>query len=84
MKTSKLKACNYRFIIAISGDGQDLEDAVTKAGYKDALLSYRKGHTYLDFNRKAITFANAVQSAILDVEAAGLKVTAILGSEGGL
>ncbi len=73
---------NYQFIICVNPNGGDAEEMFGK-DCSDALLARRKGNIFLDFDREADTFAEAVRSATYDVEIAGGTVTAILGAEGG-
>jgi hypothetical protein len=46
----------------------ELEDAVFEAGCDDAALGERSGAIYLEFDREAPTFLDAVLSAIRDVQ----------------
>ncbi len=84
MRIKKPKSHQYQFMLVIKSETLDIAERVLTAKVNDALLVYRKGNVVLEFDRKAETFAKAVQSAILDIETIGLQVTAILGSDGGL
>jgi hypothetical protein len=67
----------YEFTLVIespSGYPDDMDDAIFEAGCDDALLSHRKGVTYLNFDRQAENLEDAVISAIQQVERAGLKL----------
>lgn len=59
---------------------EKLEDHLFEAGCDDALINFRSGTVYLDFNRDALSFENAVISAIQEVESSplGAKVISIL------
>lgn len=46
----------------------NLEDSLYQAGCDDALINFRSGTVYLDFDREATSFAQAVIQAIQDVE----------------
>ncbi len=73
---------NYQFIICVNTNGGDGEEMFGEH-CSDALLARRKGNLFLDFDRDADTFAEAVRSATYSVELSGGTVTAILGAEGG-
>ncbi len=77
---------NYQFIIGIDLNGFDVENRknITKYGYKDTEILYRKGNIFLEFNRKDKTFSRAVVSAIETIESTGMIVTSIFAAEGGL
>jgi hypothetical protein len=51
-----------------------LEDSLFKANCDDALINYRSGAVYLDFDREAISFEDAVISAIKDVQSASISI----------
>lgn len=55
----------------------EMEDALYEAGCDDALLSFYGATPVLDFTREASTYAEAVLSAIKDVERAGLGVVVL-------
>ena len=46
----------------------ELEDTLYEAGCDDALIQYRNGAVYLDFDREASSLEEAVVSAIKDVK----------------
>jgi len=55
-----------------------LEDALYAAHCDDALINFRNGTVFLDFNRKAPSFKEAIISAIKQVEStAGIIVTGV-------
>ncbi len=54
---------------------EQLEDALFEAGCDDALLSFRNGIAYLDFDRESESLEKAVLSAIIQVENTGLKLS---------
>ena len=56
---------------------QGLEDHLFKAGCDDALINFRGGTVYLDFNREAPSFEDAVISAIKDTESSPLGARVI-------
>lgn len=57
---------------APKGINTNLEDALFEAGCDDALLSFRGGIAYLDFDREAENLETAIISAIDQVENTGL------------
>ncbi|OGO92835.1 MAG: hypothetical protein A3F10_04630 [Coxiella sp. RIFCSPHIGHO2_12_FULL_42_15] len=50
----------------------NLEDSLYEAGCDDALINFRNGAVYLDFNREATTLEEAVLNAIKDVESSSI------------
>jgi hypothetical protein len=65
----------YPFTLILSGVSEltdELQDALFESGCDDALLGTRDGVVYLDFDREASSFREAVLSAIADVERAGV------------
>ena len=68
---------NYEFTLVIeapAGLSSQLEDGLFEAGCDDALLSFRGGIAYLEFDRQAENLESAVVSAIRQVEQSGLKL----------
>jgi hypothetical protein len=61
----------------LSGLTDKLENTLFEAGCNDALLGTRDGVVYLDFDREAPSFAEAVSTAIRDVTKAGYQVAEI-------
>lgn len=67
----------YQFTIILSGISEpsaEVEDALFKSNCNDALLSFRNAIGYLEFDRIAANFEDAIISAINDVENAGIDV----------
>jgi hypothetical protein len=65
----------WAFTLVLSGVRavtDEIENALFEAGCDDALLCTRDGAIYLDFDREAPSFREAVLSAIADVEEAGI------------
>jgi hypothetical protein len=54
-----------------------LENTLFEAGCSDALLGTRDGMVYLDFDREAPSFSEAVSTAIRDVKKAGYQVARV-------
>ena len=52
-----------------------MEDALFQAGCDDALLSFRNGIAYLEFDRESENLESAIISAIRQVEDAGLSLS---------
>src|SRR3984957_1338306 len=54
-----------------------LEDSLYEAGCSDALINFREGSVYLDFDRDASSLEEAVICAIRDVESASIGATVV-------
>ena len=70
------------FVLVLSGvlePDAKLEDALYEAGCDDAILAFRGGVGYLEFDRQAPSLGEAILSAIKDVEGADprLKVVSV-------
>ncbi|MGU3414061.1 DNA-binding protein [Enterobacteriaceae bacterium C34A] len=66
----------FNFTLTLSGvtaDTQGLEDALFTAGCDDALICFYGTAVYLDFDRQSESLAQAVLSAVNDIESAGLS-----------
>ncbi len=66
----------FQFSLMLSGvdaNTSGLEDVLYEAGCDDALLNFKNGTAYLDFDREAANFEEAIISAIKDVESASVK-----------
>lgn len=67
----------HEFTIVASGlnaEAGDFEDRLFEAGCDDATIALQKGAIILEFNRKAVSFPEAVASACRDVVSAGATV----------
>jgi hypothetical protein len=65
----------YQFTLVLKNVDENtanLEDSLFETGCDDALINFRNGTVYLDFDREAISFEEAVISAIKDVESASI------------
>ena len=58
--------------------GANYEDRLYEAGCSDALPAVVNGTLFLDFDRDAQSFSDAVKSAQQDVESAGGKVVRVM------
>lgn len=70
----------FEFAIIASGldpEAEDFEDVFYEAGCADATLSFQKGVIIVEFNRKAVSFSQAVISACQNVLGAGAKIERI-------
>lgn len=70
----------YNFVLVLSGVSEPdarVEDALYGSECNDALLSFRAGIAYLDFDREARSFEQAVLSAIRDVESADERLRVV-------
>lgn len=67
---------NYQFTLILKNVDEKtphLEDSLYEAGCDDALINFRNGAVYLDFERKDQSLEQAVLSAIKDVESASIE-----------
>jgi hypothetical protein len=77
-KISK-KIYQFRLVLRnIDEKTPNLEDFLYKAGCDDALINFRNGTVYLDFDREAFSFEQAVIQAIRDIESS--PINAIVAS----
>jgi len=70
----------FSFTVQVSGMSMDAdyyEDALYKAGCADALIAVVGGTLFVDFDREAPSFEDAVKSATLCIENAGGKVASV-------
>lgn len=66
----------YQFTLVLANldeNAPKLEDSLFEAGCNDALINFRNGTVYLDFDRKAASLEEAVMSAIKNVEASSIE-----------
>jgi hypothetical protein len=71
---------SYQFILVLKNVDENtpnLEDSLFEAGCDDALINFRNGTVYLDFDRKATSLEEAVMAAIKDVEASSVGAVVI-------
>jgi hypothetical protein len=74
------RAMRYSFTVRVSGlssDPDQYEDALYKAGCDDALVAVIDGAIFLDFDREAPSFEEAVRAATLNIEKAGGRVAEV-------
>ena len=70
----------FSFTVQVSGLGVDAdhyENALYEAGCDDALIAVVGDAVFLDFDREAPSFEEAVKSAVLNIEKAGGVVASI-------
>lgn len=70
----------YEFTLILKGASEhteNLEDKLYKAGCDDALINFRNGMVYLDFEREAHSLEQAVLSSIKNVESASFGAIVI-------
>jgi hypothetical protein len=65
-------------VAGIDPKKDDYEDALYEAGCNDALIAVVDDEVFLDFDREAPSFDEAVQSAKQDVQRAGAMVIRVL------
>jgi hypothetical protein len=64
-----------KFIIILKNADEialNLGDRLYEAGCYDAVISFRSGAVYLEFDREALTLEDAVISAIKDIYSSGI------------
>lgn len=74
----KKKQKTYQFILVLKNVDEGtphLEDSLFEAGCDDALINFRNGTVFLDFDREGTSLEEAVMSAIENVESASVKAT---------
>lgn len=74
----KLKT--FHFVVRLAGVSKlsrRLQDRVYEAGCDDAAIIERSGKIFLDFDRQARSMPQAVESALSDIERAGLVVSEV-------
>jgi hypothetical protein len=74
----------YSFTVQVSGispEGDRYEDALVEAGCDDALVAVIEGTMFLDFDRTASSFPEAVASARRNIERAGGSVAKVASIE---
>ncbi len=65
----------YQFTLILKNVDEDtpnLEDSLYKAGCDDALINFRNGTVYLDFDRRGTSFKETILVAIRDVESSSV------------
>jgi hypothetical protein len=71
---------SYQFTLVLDGVDENtpnLEDVLFEAGCDDALINYKNGTVYLDFDRAGEDLEQSIISAINDVESADVGATII-------
>ncbi len=70
------KQKNYQFILVLKNvdeTTENLEDSLYESGCSDALINFKNGTVYLDFDRETTSLREGVISAIKDVESSSVK-----------
>ena len=70
----------YQFTLILDGVDEktpNLEDSLFEAGCNDALINFKNGAVYLDFDREAEDLERAIMSAIRDIESANIGATIV-------
>jgi hypothetical protein len=65
----------YQFTLVLKNVDENtpgLEDSLYEVGCDDALINFRNGVVYLDFDREALSLEQAALSAIRDIESASI------------
>lgn len=69
MKRARKETFSFTLVLAgVTEVTEDLENALFEAGCDDALLGMRDGVLFLDFDREGPSWAEAILSAIADVQ----------------
>lgn len=71
----KIMSNLFQFTLILDGIDENtpnLEDALFEAGCDDALINFKNGTVYLDFDREGEDFEKVILSAIRDIESSGL------------
>jgi len=69
----------YTFTVVLDRRPTDLEfDALFEAGCDDAAFGIEKGMSIAEFDREADTLANAVASAVRDLESVGFAPLSVI------
>ncbi len=66
---------SYQFTLILDGVDEKtphLEDVLYEAGCDDALINYKNGTVYLDFDRVGTNLESVIMSAIKDIESANI------------
>lgn len=73
-RTSKNQSYLFTLILKdVNENTPGLEDSLYESGCDDALINYRNNAVFLDFDREASSFEEAVISAIKQVESSSIK-----------
>jgi hypothetical protein len=81
----KKRVSNFVLVLwGVSEPDSRLEDALYEAGCDDAILSFRSGIAYLEFDREAGSLEEAILSAVRDVERADARLRVIRVEPGDL
>jgi hypothetical protein len=70
----------YQFTLILGGVDEktpNLEDNLFEAGCDDALINYKNGTVYLDFDREGEELERVIISAIKDIESADIGATIV-------
>jgi len=70
----------YQFILILKNVNENtsgLEDSLYEGGCDDALISFKNGTVYLEFDREALSLEEAVVSAIKDVQSSSIEAEVI-------
>jgi len=73
MKATKL----FQFTLILKNvdeNTKDLEDSLFESGCNDALINFRNGAVYLEFDRESSSLEEAIISAIKDVQSASIII----------
>lgn len=78
MSTSDVGIHNFVLVLSgVSEPDSQLEDGLFEAGCDDALIAFRNGVGYLEFDRRAPSLDAAIRSAVRDVERADGRLAVV-------
>jgi hypothetical protein len=78
MSTSDVDVHNFVLVLSgVTEPDSQLEDGLFEAGCDDAVLAFRRGVGYLEFDRRAPSLDAAILSAVRDVERADGRLTVV-------
>lgn len=75
---SSRKSYNFTLVLsAVDENTPNLEDSLFETGCDDALINFRDGTVYLDFDREADSLEEAVLGAIQNIESSSVKAKVV-------
>lgn len=75
MQNKKSKTYSFTLVLKnVDEDTLNLEDSLYEAGCDDAIVNYRNGAVYLEFDRDSTSIEEAVMTAIKDIRSASIEI----------
>jgi hypothetical protein len=70
---SQMKTYQFTLVLKnVNENTKELEDSLFEVGCDDALINFKNGAVYLEFDREASSLEEAVISAIKDVQSSSI------------